>query len=623
MLFNILGPFEVRNAGGELRLTAPKLRQVLALLVARNNQPVQISELIDELWGDTPPISAQPTLQTYIYKLRKILLAQIGLPEVSLDTSYSGYLLSLEEDAVDFRRFERLLNEGRALLPGEPERAARVLADALALWRGPALADVPVGGILAPYVARLEELRLAALDLRVDADLRLGKHKVLVSELRGLTKEYPLQENIYAQLMLALYRSGRSSEALQTYQQLRTILVEQLGTEPTSRVQELHQAMLSCDPSLDLSLAPSDASEHTKTGWPAPAQLPPSTPDLVHRQRQFSRLRECTMTDLDTRSLAAVAAVTGPPGTGKTALTVNFALAVRDEFPDGQLIATLNEGGCPADPNDVLDQFLRAANVPGPIPGGLDERAKLFRSWGAPRQVLVVLDDADSFAQIRPLVLSGPRTITLVTSRNRLAGLPASRTIELGPLNTEQGVLMLEGILGRIEAPDERRAACHLVELCGGVPLALRSAAHRLMATHGRSLAWFTQRLRDPGRRLELLCCEDIDPRQLYDRAYRSLNTAELTVLRVLTLLPDKEFDSSEVTKLLRHDWRVVDKILGRLADLHLLTVLRHSGEVRYSFNELALAYARERLQQDLSLDLRQEQRTPFPAGLVDLQMRA
>jgi YVTN family beta-propeller protein len=247
MEFRILGPFEVSEGGRPLEVGAGKQRALLALLVLSAGEVVSTDRLIDALWEEHPPASALNSVHIYVSQLRKALL------DGRLETRGQGYLLALEPEQLDLGRFERLVGEGRALLAeGEPERAAEVLRAALALWRGPPLSDFASEPFAQGEIARLEELRLAALEERIEADLALGRHAELIPELEALVRAQPLRERPRAQLMLALYRSGRQAEALDAYQQARRMLAEDLGLEPGRRLQELEGAILRQDAQLDL-----------------------------------------------------------------------------------------------------------------------------------------------------------------------------------------------------------------------------------------------------------------------------------------------------------------------------------------------------------------------------------
>ncbi|HEY8473180.1 MAG TPA: AfsR/SARP family transcriptional regulator [Natronosporangium sp.] len=239
--------------------TAPKPRSVLALLLLQANQPVPVPDLIQELWGDQPPASALTTLQTYILQLRKRFREALGLPTATvastvLVTVPGGYQFRSTSDDFDLPRYQQLAADGRReLAAGNDALAADLLLQAQSLWRGPALADVPAGPVLQPQLKRLQESLLTTLEQGIEARLRLGRHQEVLSELAGLTAQYPLHENLHAMFMVALHRSGRRQEALRVFQQLRTTMIEELGLEPSKQLQLLQQAVLADDPKLDLS----------------------------------------------------------------------------------------------------------------------------------------------------------------------------------------------------------------------------------------------------------------------------------------------------------------------------------------------------------------------------------
>ncbi|MFB7946733.1 BTAD domain-containing putative transcriptional regulator [Kitasatospora phosalacinea] len=255
MFARVLGPLEVELNGTAIAPTAPKPRKVLTLLVLHANQIVPSSALKRELWDEEAPVSASTTIQTYILLLRKQLMRAAGgsmaTAKAQLVTCPGGYQLR-NSGGLDLHAFDRLCTEGRqALARGEDERASSTLRAALALWRGPALCGVQLGPLLEVEALRLQESRIVALEQRIEADLRLGRHHELISELTSLVGEFPLHENLHAQLMLALYRSGRKPHALDVHQRLRSRFIDELGLEPSARMYRLHQAIIVSDPALD------------------------------------------------------------------------------------------------------------------------------------------------------------------------------------------------------------------------------------------------------------------------------------------------------------------------------------------------------------------------------------
>lgn len=252
----VLGALSVHENGVSITLTAPKPRQVLALLALHADHAVPVATLIEELWEQNPPRSARTTLQTYVLQLRELIGTALAYgenerctPKDILATVPGGYRLETRGGSVDYREFERRAGAGyRAMDADDYQGAARRLADALSLWTGPALTDVQAGSRIETEVSRLEELRLCALDQRIEADLRLGRHRELLSELTVLVKRYRLHESLHGQLMLALHRSGRRGEALNVYQRLRTTLVSELGLEPSAALSRLQRSILMAHP---------------------------------------------------------------------------------------------------------------------------------------------------------------------------------------------------------------------------------------------------------------------------------------------------------------------------------------------------------------------------------------
>jgi DNA-binding SARP family transcriptional activator len=266
MEFLILGPLEVSDDGRKLALGGPKQRAVLAHLILRANRLVAADLLIDGLWGEEPPESARNTLQTYVYRLRKVL------GDGRLEGRDGGYVLAAAPGEIDAARFEALVKQGKAQVASDPSAAAATLSDALSLWRADALADVTEEPSLRGEAARLEELRLSATEHRVSAEIAMGGHSTVVPELELLTARYPLRERMWANLMLALYRSGRQAEALSTFERARQVLVEELGADPSPELQRLHERILHRDPVLGAP-APTAAE-------PEPPRIRPSRVDL-------------------------------------------------------------------------------------------------------------------------------------------------------------------------------------------------------------------------------------------------------------------------------------------------------------------------------------------------------
>ncbi|MDP9244513.1 MAG: AAA family ATPase, partial [Chloroflexota bacterium] len=320
MEYRVLGPLEVGREEISLPLGSGKERALLAILLLNANQTVSRDRLVDDLWGEKPPERATKAIQTYVSRLRK------SLPAGVLRTRAPGYVLELEPEQLDLHRFERLLAEGqRALAEGSAELASASLREALALWRGPALAEFRSEPFAQGEAARLEELRLLALEARIDADLGLGRHADLVGELDSLVAHHPLRERFRAQLMTALYRSGRQAEALAVYQDARRVLVEELGIEPGRGLRELEQAILRQDPSLDLRPLPG-GHEVLEDGLRTRADRAPVLAKerglFVGRDRELERLRGAVEEVFAGHGRLVM--LVGEPGIGKTQTAVEL-----------------------------------------------------------------------------------------------------------------------------------------------------------------------------------------------------------------------------------------------------------------------------------------------------------
>ncbi|MFC6883300.1 MULTISPECIES: AfsR/SARP family transcriptional regulator [Actinomadura] len=628
MHFRILGPLWVANGGVEITPTAPKVRQVLAFLLVRCGKLVQVGELIDELWGESPPNSAMTTLQTYIYKLRKDVLEHCGSAE--LHTRVSGYLLDVSADLGDLRRFDSLAQEGRAALDdGDAMLAADRLSEALALWRGPALADVAVGDILSAHVTRLEEERLRVLEQRITADLELGRHQQLVSELKMLVSEHPLNERFYAHLMVALNRSGRRYEALEVYQGLRRMLVDELGMEPSASVQRLHLTLLNSDTTAGngagAPLVPVSAPVSSDLLL-VPAQLPPDIPDFVGREDVLERIHGGLLDSGGDGTAGRAVCISGMPAVGKTTLALRAGHANRAEFPDGQLYADLRgTSENPADPHQILEGFIRAIGVPAhEVPESLQERSKLFRTWSMGARLLVVLDDALSVSQIAPLLPASPGSSVIITTRWGLYSLPGVRHVELEEMTDDEAVELLESASGRPYHGSERRAAERAAELCGRLPIALRSLGSRMAAMRNWPIGKLVAQLDDPAGRLDVLAFADLDVRARCAAGYRRLDPQDRSMFRLISLLPPPDFTADTAARLVGAGTDLVEAQLIRLAGCHMLAVADASGgEIRYRMHELVRLFARECLDQEFLEPMRAQARSvamPDERTLLDVR---
>ena len=402
------------------------------------------------------------------------------------------------------------------MLAGRWPETSALLSAALSLWRGEPLADVPSPELAQREAAHLSELRIQLTEARIDADLRLARHDEIVAELRQLVAGHPLREHLRAQLMIALYRCGRQAAALEEYRNTRAMLADELGVEPGHELQQLHQRILVGDPGLVAAEQPligvhiPAAVQMAAQEQVIPRQLPAVVRCFVGRVAELKALHAV----LDQAPVAAgtvvISAISGTAGVGKTALAVYWAHRVADRFPGGQLYVNLRgySPGRPVSAEDALAGFLRALGVPGQdIPAGPDERAARYRSLLAGRRVLVLLDNAGSPGQVRPLLPGASACLAVVTSRDSLAGLVAregAERLDLDLLPLADAVDLLRGLVGsRVDA--DQGAAAALAGLCERLPLALRVAAEFAAARSADSLASIASELANQRRRLDLL----------------------------------------------------------------------------------------------------------------------
>jgi DNA-binding SARP family transcriptional activator len=604
MRFLLLGPLEAWDDGERVDLGGRKQRALLALLLLNANRNVRQARVIDWLWGEEAPRTARELVHEYVSRLRRALRQDQPAPPGSarLATSAWGYRLQVGPDELDLHRFEGLVGRAQqAAAGGDHARAAGILRQALALWRGSALEDLPSTPAVEAEQFRLEEARLRVLEQRIEADLRSGGHAELVGELEGLVAAEPLRECFRAQLMLALYRSGRQAEALAVYRVGWQLLSDGHGLEPGSRLRELEQAILRDDPAL---APPSPGVAEPPAAISPPSQLPPDVADFTGRAATMGAVAALLTAAAEQPEPAApVVAVAGKPGVGKTTLAVHVGHRLGSRFPDGQLWVDLRGvAPVPRDPAAALAGMLRSLGVDGSvIPDELEERARLYRSRLAGQRLLVVLDNAATEAQVRPLLPAGAGSAALVTSRCRLIGLEAAHHLDLEVLSPEEAVTLLERVAGPGRLAADAEAARTIARLCGHLPLALRIVGAKLAVKPHWTALEFVDRLRDEHRRLDELRAGDLEVRASVALSYQGRPPDEQRAFRLLGLLDTADFPAWAAAALLGQDQEATQELLERLADSHLLEVAGRdaTGQIRYRFHDLLRLYARERARTD------------------------
>lgn len=593
--FRILGRLEV-VVHEPITALAGRQRTLLASLLLRANEIVPTGELVEWMWGATPPGNPRSTVQTYVQRLRQTLRA----PERVL-TAPTGYQIVVEPGELDLARFRELVVRAKATT--DLFEQAEFLHEALAQWRGRPLADVPSESLRSQHVPRLEEERLEAHERSFDVELRLGRHTGLVRQLRAVIEEHPLRERFRGQLMLALYRSGRQAEAFEVFQDVRLALADQLGVDPGEDLRALYQAILTGDPAV---AAPHSAVTQTVsmvTAAPAPhraspRQLPPDLGDFVGREEVISQVSRLLEPDATTGVPLVV--ISGPPGAGKTALGVRVAHELTAKFPDGQLYADLRGFSVtPAlTPPQVMSRFLVSLGVSDQqVPSDPDELTTLYRTLLADRRMLVLLDNAAAPSQVRPLLPNAPGCAVLVTSRNDLRGLTAlqgSRPINLGVLTPAQSYEVLARIVGAERIDAEPNAVADIATLCGHLPLALRIAAANLDARSASTIRDFAAELRQ-GNLLARLAIEGDDEaavRGAFALSYTTLPAATARTFRLLGLLPGPDFDVDAAAALVDVPVEEAARLLDQLTAANLVG---HSASTRFQLHDLIRLYATDR----------------------------
>lgn len=581
----MLGPLEVTD--GEARLTPSRLKEriLLALLLANAGRTVSTAEVNHALWGGNPPASARSNLHSYMVALRRTLNGSPGAGGDRLCRTGGGYLLRVEDGEVDARMFERLVHSGRcALKDGQPAAAVRDLDAALRLWRGSPLMDIrSVSADLRREVARFEELRLVAVEDMAEANMAVGHDEEVVASLQGLVDEYPLRERLWSLLMRAWYRTGRQGEALAAYQRVYRLLDDELGVEPGLELKRVHQLILHS------AGETGDEQATAITGHaPVPRQLPVDASAFVGRERELAELDRLGADP-------SVLVLSGFAGVGKTALALRWARRLAGEFPDGQLYVDLR--GYAADRPLSVPQAQARLLAPfgvssAQVPADPHESTALFRSVLAERRVLVVLDNALSAEQVRPLLPGTLSCRTLVTSRDLMTGLVAGegahRTI-VPALPPRTAVAVLAGIIGQDRAMSEEPATAELARLCGCVPLALRVAAANLADDPARGIADYVEELVHDGlfARLSVEGDRALDVRASIGYSYDRLTPGARAVFHVLA--NDEALTVAEVAARIATPPRSTRLLLGELAAGHL--VVREDGG-RFAVTGLLRRYA-------------------------------
>lgn len=605
--FQVLGSLKVSVDGRPLTLRSARQRAVLAVLLLTPGRVVSVQTLAEAVWHSDPPTTVRNQIAICVSALRKTLRDDAGVDGL-IETVLPGYVLHAEGHYVDLIELERCSASARAAAEAGAAAAAGRFQYALSLWSGPVL-DGMDGGAIGRAASRLTELRLDLTEELAALLLQQGRYRAVIEDLAPVVAEHPLREQARAVLMQAYHLSGRRSDALECYRAGRRILVAELGVEPGAELQEIHRKVLEGE-------RPRDAGrERAPTAPPAaiPRQLPLPPDPFIGRQGELDLL-DRLLEPADGRPPVRVAEISGVPGVGKSALAMLWANRRAERFPDGQLFIDLqgfHEHGVPVPPEAALDRALRALGVTAAaIPTDLRDRAELYRSTLEGKRLLVVLDNAGSPAQVRPLLPPPGPARVLVTSREPLSG-PAGEFaaigVELREMEEAEALDMLVAMLGEERVAAEPGAAQRLVELCDRLPLALRVVATRLLADHRWTLRQLVGRMEDRRDRLDVAGPGEGGVSSGAWLGYRTLSVRAARLCRHLGMLGVCDFPAWVGAAVLGVTPRASEELLRELAEAQFLEVCpAPGGRLHFRFQDAMRSFARERC---LAEDSPQERR--------------
>ncbi|GAA2372792.1 SARP family transcriptional regulator [Catellatospora methionotrophica] len=587
----VLGSLTVHRDGHPIEIGQPMLRALLGLLALQPGQTVSREHIVDVLWPENPPPTCLKLLQGYVGQLRSILEPQRTprAPAQVLSLVGNGYQLRLTGEQLDLAQFnDRLARARDARTGGDAETALRELEQALACWRGPVLADAPPNLRQHPAAAAAARRRTAAVLTYADTAIERGRPDPACERLQELLAEEPLHEALAARLMRALAASGQRAAALDLFAATRARLADELGIEPDAALHEAYLDILRARP-----------AEAERPRAPAvPAQLPLDVPGFSGRGRELRWLDAGLADAGDPPRSLVVAALTGTPGCGKTAVAVHWAHRVAHRFPDGQLYLDLrgfDPGGPAMVPAEAARSLLEALDVPPDgIPVSPQAQLGLYRSLLAGRRVLILLDNARDAEQVRPLLPGSPGCAVLVTSRDQLRGLLATsnaRLLTLDLPSPHDARRLLAARIGAQRTAAEPAAVEEIIARCARLPLALAIVGARAATRPRLALSAITHELAT--RNLDGLSGPDAatDARAAFSWSYRTLSPAAATAFRLIGHTATGSVTADVTASLTGAATPAAHRVLEELTDANLVT---ESTPGRYHLHSLLRAYAAE-----------------------------
>ncbi|WP_269664897.1 AfsR/SARP family transcriptional regulator [Streptacidiphilus rugosus] len=573
--------------GRSIALGGPRARRLLALLILHNNEVVSVERIVDTLW-DEPPSSARQQVHNVVGGLRRALRA--GERSVELVTSEAGYSLKVEPAIVDLARFQTRVQEADlAASAGDVEKGIQLLSEALDTWRGEPLGGLSTGP-LANAVTVLTDQRLSAVERLAELRLDRGRPAESIPNLVELVEAFPYRESLRAWLMRLLQAAGRQADALALFDEGRRLLSEELGLDPSLVLQEAHSYVLAGAP----TTVHGPPSQHqgqapTPLGTRVGAErrfLPRDIVEFTGREAELRQLVEDAR-QVGTGALV-VSAINGMGGVGKTTLAVRLAHMLTEDYPDGQFFIDLqgfSAGAEPVEPTQALKSLLLSVGTPPElIPMDLESRSALWRSHLAGRRALLLLDNAVSAVQVRPLLPGTPDSLVLISSRRRMPSLEGSVPLSLDVMNFADAIALFSCIVGQERTEAEQDAAAQVVNLCGRLPLAIQVAASRLRDRVHWAIDDAVGQLKDQESRSRFLTTDDRSVMTVLTWSYRHLSERQQAVFRLLGIHPGADFDAYCIAALADISLAEAITILDELFDVHLLEQ-RSPG--RYSLHDL------------------------------------